>query len=208
MIWNPGDGSDLFEGGDGNDTAQVNGGNGAEDLHHHGQRHRACASTASSPAPFSLDIGTTENLVLNANGGDDVITAGNGLASLIQPHARRRRGQRHDHRRRRQRHADRRRRQRRRHRRPRQRQLRSSAPATTRSSGTRATAATRSTAGTAPTRCCSTAPTSTRTSTSRGQWQPRDGSPATSATSPWTSTASSSIQLNALGGADTSRSAT
>ena len=37
-----------------------------------------------SPAPFSLDIGTTENLVVNANGGDDVFTAGNGLASLIQ----------------------------------------------------------------------------------------------------------------------------
>src|SRR5262249_50703934 len=37
-----------------------------------------------SPAPFFLDIGTTENLVLNANGGDDVITASNGLAGLIQ----------------------------------------------------------------------------------------------------------------------------
>ena len=36
-----------------------------------------------SPAPFSLDIGTTENFVLNMNGGDDVFTAGNGLASLI-----------------------------------------------------------------------------------------------------------------------------
>ena len=36
------------------------------------------------PAPFCLDIGTTENLVLNANGGDDIITAGNGLATLIQ----------------------------------------------------------------------------------------------------------------------------
>ena len=44
---------------------------------------RACASTASRPAPFFLDIGTTENLVVNANGGDDVITAGNGLANLI-----------------------------------------------------------------------------------------------------------------------------
>jgi len=30
MIWNPGEGTDLMEGGDGNDTAQVNGGNGAE----------------------------------------------------------------------------------------------------------------------------------------------------------------------------------
>src|SRR4029077_11885371 len=37
-----------------------------------------------SPGPFSLDIGTTENLVLNMNGGDDTFTAGNGLASLIQ----------------------------------------------------------------------------------------------------------------------------
>jgi Ca2+-binding RTX toxin-like protein len=37
-----------------------------------------------SPAPFFLDIGTTENLVLKANGGDDIITAGNGLASLIE----------------------------------------------------------------------------------------------------------------------------
>ncbi len=38
----------------------------------------------TDPAPFTLDIGTTENLVLNANGGDDIITAGNGLAGLIQ----------------------------------------------------------------------------------------------------------------------------
>ena len=36
-----------------------------------------------SAAPFSLDIGTTENLVLHAGGGDDTITAGNGLAGLI-----------------------------------------------------------------------------------------------------------------------------
>jgi Ca2+-binding RTX toxin-like protein len=36
-----------------------------------------------TPAPFFLDIGTSENLVVNGNGGDDVITAGNGLASLI-----------------------------------------------------------------------------------------------------------------------------
>ena len=82
MIWNPGDGSDLLEGGDGNDTAEVNGGNGAETftITANGTRVRF---DRISPAPFSLDIGTTENLVLHANGGDDVITAGNGLASLI-----------------------------------------------------------------------------------------------------------------------------
>ena len=83
MIWNPGEGSDLMEGGDGNDTAEVNGGNGAEvfTITANGSRVRFDRVT---PAPFFLDIGTTENLVVNANGGDDVITAGNGLASLIK----------------------------------------------------------------------------------------------------------------------------
>ena len=83
MIWNPGEGSDLMEGGDGIDTAEVNGGNGAEvfTITANGSRVRF---DRVSPAPFSLDIGTTENLVINANGGDDIITAGNGLASLIQ----------------------------------------------------------------------------------------------------------------------------
>src|SRR6266446_1989860 len=83
MIWNPGDDSDLFEGGDGNDTAEVNGGNGAETftITANGARVRFDRVT---PAPFFLDIGTTENLVVNANGGDDTITAGNGLAGLIK----------------------------------------------------------------------------------------------------------------------------
>jgi Ca2+-binding RTX toxin-like protein len=82
MIWNPGDGSDLFEGGDGDDTAEINGGNGAETftITPNGTRVRFDRVT---PAPFTLDIGTTENLVLHAGGGDDVITASNGLASLI-----------------------------------------------------------------------------------------------------------------------------
>ncbi len=82
MIWNPGDGSDLFEGGDGNDTAQVNGGNGSEvfTVTANGSRVRF---DRISPAPFTLDIGTTENLVVNMGGGDDTFTAGNGLANLI-----------------------------------------------------------------------------------------------------------------------------
>jgi Ca2+-binding RTX toxin-like protein len=83
MIWNPGDDSDLMEGGDGVDTAEVNGGNGAETftLTANGSRVRF---DRVDPAPFFLDIGTTENIVLNMNGGDDVFTAGNGLATLIQ----------------------------------------------------------------------------------------------------------------------------
>ena len=82
MIWNPGDGSDLNEGGDGIDTVEVNGGNGAETftVTANGTRVRF---DRTDPAPFSLDIGTTENLVVNANGGDDTFTAGNGLAALI-----------------------------------------------------------------------------------------------------------------------------
>ena len=82
MIWNPGEGTDLNEGGAGNDTVEVNGGNGAEafTVTPNGTRVRF---DRTDPAPFSIDIGTTENLVLNANGGDDSFTGSNGLASLI-----------------------------------------------------------------------------------------------------------------------------
>jgi Ca2+-binding RTX toxin-like protein len=82
MIWNPGDDNDLMEGGDGNDTAEVNGGNGAEQftITANGTRVRFDRVT---PAPFSLDIGTTENLVVRAGGGDDMISASGNLASLI-----------------------------------------------------------------------------------------------------------------------------
>src|SRR5262245_50559029 len=82
MIWNPGDDTDLFEGGDGIDTAEVNGGNGDETftLTANGARVRFDRVT---PGPFSLDIGTTENLVLNMNGGNDSFSATGNLASLI-----------------------------------------------------------------------------------------------------------------------------
>src|SRR5262244_1845596 len=71
------------EGGDGVDTAEVNGGNGSETftITANGTRVRF---DRLDPAPFFLDIGTTENLVVNANGGDDIITASNGLANLIK----------------------------------------------------------------------------------------------------------------------------
>jgi Ca2+-binding RTX toxin-like protein len=82
MIWNPGDDSDLFEGGDGIDTAEVNGGNGSEifTVTANGSRVRF---DRLDPAPFSIDIGTTENLVLNMNGGDDSFSATGNLATLI-----------------------------------------------------------------------------------------------------------------------------
>jgi Ca2+-binding RTX toxin-like protein len=82
MIWNPGDGTDLMEGGAGNDTAEVNGGNGSEvfTLTANGTRVRF---DRLDPAPFSLDIGTTENIVVNMNGGNDSFSATGNLAALI-----------------------------------------------------------------------------------------------------------------------------
>ena len=83
MIWNPGDDTDLFEGGAGTDTAEVNGGGGAEAfaITANGQRVRF---DRLDPAPFAIDIGTSEKLVLHANGGDDTVTATGNLAALIQ----------------------------------------------------------------------------------------------------------------------------
>jgi Ca2+-binding RTX toxin-like protein len=83
LIWNPGDGSAVNEGGEGNDTVEVIGGNVSETFTAaaNGTRVRFDRVT---PAPFFLDIGTTENLIVSMNGGDDTFTAGNGLATLIQ----------------------------------------------------------------------------------------------------------------------------
>jgi hypothetical protein len=62
MIWNPGDDTDLNEGGTGTDTAEVNGGNGAEffTATANGTRVRF---DRIDPAPFALDIGTCEKLL-------------------------------------------------------------------------------------------------------------------------------------------------
>jgi Ca2+-binding RTX toxin-like protein len=83
FIWNPGDDTDLNEGGAGNDTIEVNGGNGAEQftVTANGTRVRF---DRINPAPFSIDIGTSENLVVNMNGGDDSFSATGNLAALIK----------------------------------------------------------------------------------------------------------------------------
>jgi Ca2+-binding RTX toxin-like protein len=82
IIWNPGDDTDLNEGGADTDTVEVNGGNGAEQFTTtaNGSRVRFDRVT---PAPFSIDIGTSEKLTLNANGGDDHYSATGNLAALI-----------------------------------------------------------------------------------------------------------------------------
>jgi Ca2+-binding RTX toxin-like protein len=83
MIWNPGDDTDLNEGGAGADTVEVNGGNGAEQFTATANGTRVRFDRVN-PAPFAIDIGTSEKLVLNANGGDDSFAATGNLAALIQ----------------------------------------------------------------------------------------------------------------------------
>ena len=83
MIWNPGDDTDLNEGGADSDTVEVNGGNGAEQFSATANGTRVRFDRLD-PAPFSIDIGTSEKLVLNANGGDDSFSATGNLAALIQ----------------------------------------------------------------------------------------------------------------------------
>jgi Ca2+-binding RTX toxin-like protein len=83
FIWNPGDDTDIVEGNDGTDTVEVNGGNGAETFTTTANGTRVRFDRLE-PAPFSIDIGTCENLVLNANGGNDSFSATGNLATLIQ----------------------------------------------------------------------------------------------------------------------------
>ena len=83
MIWNPGDDTDLNEGAGGVDTVEVNGGGGGEQFTTTANGARVRFDRLN-PAPFAIDIGTSENLVLNANGGDDSFSATGNLAALIK----------------------------------------------------------------------------------------------------------------------------
>ena len=85
MIWNPGDGSDVFEGGNGFDTAVVNGGSGDEVFTVTAHNGRVDFERVS-PGPFSIDIGSTEQLNVNMGDGNDTFTASGDLASLISIH--------------------------------------------------------------------------------------------------------------------------
>jgi Ca2+-binding RTX toxin-like protein len=75
-------GNDVLSGGVGSDTVEVNGGDVGESF-------AAAADGAHvrfarlAPLPFSLDISSSERLVVNANGGDDSFVGSGDLASLI-----------------------------------------------------------------------------------------------------------------------------
>jgi Ca2+-binding RTX toxin-like protein len=86
ITWNGGDDDDINDGGDGNDTSVVNGATAAEKFTiKPGAPGRVAFDRVSqNPAPFSVDIGTTELLRLNANAGDDVIKGFKGVSGLIR----------------------------------------------------------------------------------------------------------------------------
>ncbi len=85
LVWNNGDGSDLMEGDDGDDTVEVNGAGAAGD-------EFTVQRSAANPAriafdrvnlvPFNLDIGTAERLDNNTGGGDDTLNKDGGAAGL------------------------------------------------------------------------------------------------------------------------------
>ena len=83
FVWNNGDGSDFMEGGDDDDTVQVNGADGAGDdfsIDPNGNRVRFQRNNLGL---FQLDIGTTEDLDINGQGGHDTIAGSVGLVGLI-----------------------------------------------------------------------------------------------------------------------------
>ncbi len=73
LVWNDGDGSDLMEGGADADGVQVNAGTNDEvfTMGPNGDRYSFTRITAKT---FTLDIGTSETLVLNAGTGNDTAT--------------------------------------------------------------------------------------------------------------------------------------
>jgi Ca2+-binding RTX toxin-like protein len=84
MVWNNGDGSDLMEGAKGWDVAEANGSDTAGDEFVIAANGDRVAFDRVNFGQFNLDIGTTEKLEVNGLGGDDIITAGDGLKHLIK----------------------------------------------------------------------------------------------------------------------------
>ena len=84
MIASFGDDTDLNEGGAGTDTAEVDGSTGAEQFTAKANGTRVRLDRVN-PSPFSIDIGSSEKLTLNAGGGDDHFSTLGSLAGLIEP---------------------------------------------------------------------------------------------------------------------------
>jgi Ca2+-binding RTX toxin-like protein len=87
IVWNGGDDDDINDGGDGEDTSVINGAPAAETFTIKPSDTAGRVRfdrTSTNPAPFFVDIGTTEHLQVNAAGGDDRIKGFAGVAGLIE----------------------------------------------------------------------------------------------------------------------------
>jgi Ca2+-binding RTX toxin-like protein len=86
LVWNPGDGDDTMDGEAGDDTVEVNGGGGGEEFEVKPSatpgRVQFDRLGPTPPGPFNLDIGTSEKLDFNGNGGDDTLNKNGGAAGL------------------------------------------------------------------------------------------------------------------------------
>lgn len=82
MMWNNGDGSDVMDGDAGRDVAEVNGATVDGDDFTVAPDGTRVQFTRVNLVPFELDIATTEELLVNAGGGDEG-SAAEGLAGLI-----------------------------------------------------------------------------------------------------------------------------
>jgi hypothetical protein len=70
IAWNNGDGSDVVEGGSEADLLQVNGSSG-NDVFLHAPNGARLDFDRTAPGPFSLDVGTVEQVVVAGLAGDD-----------------------------------------------------------------------------------------------------------------------------------------
>ncbi|PYR45191.1 MAG: hypothetical protein DMF89_25715 [Acidobacteria bacterium] len=84
IVWSNGDGSDVDEGGTESDTVQVNGSTAAADIFTVTANGTRLRFDRTNLGLFSLDIGTTEKLIVNGIGGNDAFTVNDltGVASL------------------------------------------------------------------------------------------------------------------------------
>ena len=75
LVWSNGDGTDIIDGDSDADHVQVNGSPTADDVFTLGPGPGGRVEFArTSPAPFSLDIGTVETLAVAGIGGNDALT--------------------------------------------------------------------------------------------------------------------------------------
>ena len=84
MLWNNGDGTDTVDGGAGNDTTEVNGSQTLGDVFTLApdQNPGQVKFQRTNLVAFTIHS-TAENFRVNGLGGNDTVTAGNGLATLL-----------------------------------------------------------------------------------------------------------------------------